>query len=282
MHGMTSRITKDTRLCMSLSGRPGNTGTRFHNHLYEKLGLDYVYKAFTTTDIVAAIGGVRALGIRGCAISMPWKEDVIPLVDEMTESATAIESVNTIVNDDGHLTAYNTDYLALRRLLAEHDVPRDATYAVLGSGGMAKAAVAALVDSGFGGHGVGTVVARNPRSGPALAQKYRLDHRESMGDLRPQLILNATPFGMAGGSGTDDLADRMPVDADVVRAADVVFDVVAMPAQTPLVRCAQDDGVHVITGDAVMAWQAAEQFTLYTGVQLTDEQVREASEYSRR
>ena len=59
-------ISKDTSLCISLAGRPSNIGTRFHNYLYDELGIDFVYKAFTTHDIAAAIGGVRALGIRGC------------------------------------------------------------------------------------------------------------------------------------------------------------------------------------------------------------------------
>jgi shikimate dehydrogenase len=54
-------INRDTLLCMSLAGRPGNFGTRFHNYLYEKLGLNYIYKAFTTQDIEAAVKGVRAL-----------------------------------------------------------------------------------------------------------------------------------------------------------------------------------------------------------------------------
>ena len=94
-------LNKDTRLCISLAARPSNIGTRFHNHLYDALGLDFIYKAFTTTDIAAAIGGVRALGIRGCSVSMPFKEDVIALVDEVEPSARAIDSVNTIVNDDG-------------------------------------------------------------------------------------------------------------------------------------------------------------------------------------
>ena len=58
-------LRRDTRLCMSLSGRPSNIGTRFHNYLYDALGLDYVYKAFTTTDLPAAIAGIRALDIRG-------------------------------------------------------------------------------------------------------------------------------------------------------------------------------------------------------------------------
>ena len=109
-------LNKDTTLCISLAGRPSNIGTRFHNYLYEELGLNFVYKAFTTGDIEGAIGGVRALGIRGCSVSMPFKEAVIPLVEELTASATAIDSVNTIVNDDGRLTAYNTDYEAVAEL----------------------------------------------------------------------------------------------------------------------------------------------------------------------
>lgn len=74
---MELHINKDTQLCMSLAGRPGNFGTRFHNFLYRELGLNFIYKAFTTRDIASAIAGIRALGIRGCAVSMPFKEACI-------------------------------------------------------------------------------------------------------------------------------------------------------------------------------------------------------------
>jgi shikimate dehydrogenase len=267
-------ITKDTQLCMSLAARPSNIGTRFHNYLYEELGLDFVYKAFTTTDLAAAIGGIRALGIRGCGISMPYKEDCIAYVDTMDASASAIGSVNTIVNGDGHLTAYNTDYLAVAALLRAHKVSTDSSFAVLGSGGMAKAVVAALRDGGFtDGH----VIARNKQTGSALAEQYDVDWRPDLGDLRPGLIVNATPVGMAGGPA----ADALPATSDVVAASDVVFDVVAMPAETPLIRLARDTGRRVITGAEVIAVQAAEQFALYTGVRPTDDQVAHASAYSR-
>ena len=157
-----SFLDRDTQLCMSLSGRPSNIGTRFHNYLYDELGLNFVYKAFTTTDIAAAIGGVRALGIRGCSVSMPFKEDVIALVDEVEESARVIRSVNTIVNDDGILTASNTDYLAIRRLIAEHRLDPADSVVIRGSGGMASAVGAAFRDSGFTS---GTIVARNAETG---------------------------------------------------------------------------------------------------------------------
>ena len=69
--------------------------------------------------LTGAIGGVRALGIRGCSVSMPFKQDVLALVDHVEESARAINAVNTVVNDDGVLTASNTDYIAVQRLIVK-------------------------------------------------------------------------------------------------------------------------------------------------------------------
>ncbi len=270
----TTAITKDTQLCVSLSGKPSNLGTRFHNHLYAELGLDYLYKAFTTSDLPSAVAGIRALGIRGCGVSMPFKEDVIALVDSMDDSATAISSVNTIVNTDGHLRAYNTDYVAVVRLLEAHHVDPDSPFAVLGSGGMARAVVAALRDSGFG---VGVVVARNEGTGRPLAAEYGYPWRATVGPDRPALVINATPVGMAGGPAADDL----PVERAVVDAARTVFEVVAMPIETPLVRRARDRGATVITGGEVQALQAEEQFVLYTGIRPTEEQLARAAAFSR-
>ncbi|NKY19982.1 shikimate 5-dehydrogenase [Tsukamurella spumae] len=264
---------RDTVLCMSLSGRPSNIGTRFHNFLYRELSLNYVYKAFTTTDLPAAIGGVRALGIRGCAISMPFKEAVIELVDVMEPSATAIDSVNTIVNVDGVLHAYNTDYAAVASLLASNAVDPALPAAVAGSGGMAKAVVAALRDHGCSDV---TVVARNAEAGSALAGQYGFRHATATPD-GARVLVNATPVGMAGGPAADDLS----FPAALIEAADTVFDVVAMPPETPLVRAGRAAGATVITGAEVIALQAAEQFVLYTGVRPDPDLVRRASEYSR-
>ncbi|MDH6680629.1 shikimate dehydrogenase [Rhodococcus sp. LBL1] len=271
---ITDTVTKDTRLCMSLSGRPSNIGTRFHNYLYDELGLDFVYKAFTTTDLPAAIAGIRALGIRGCGVSMPFKEACIEHVDVVHPSASAIDSVNTIVNEDGELHAYNTDYQAVADLLHREQLSPDLTVAVAGSGGMAKAVVAALRDNEFR---TVTVVARNHEAGPALAQTYGFEWRPELGEAHPQLLVNATPIGMTGGAD----ADALPFPEDAVVAAEAVFDVVAMPPDTPLVRVATAHGKTVITGAEVIALQAAEQFALYTGVRPTDEQIRRASAFSR-
>lgn len=266
-------LNKDMTLCISLAGRPSNIGTRFHNYLYDELGLNFAYKAFATRDLEGAIRGVRALGIRGCSVSMPFKEAVIPLVDELTASATAIDSVNTIVNDDGQLAAYNTDYEAVAMLIGRHTLDPAAPVLVRGSGGMAKAVVAAFRDAGFGQL---TVLARNDDAGRALADKY--GYRWVRQDPRPgaEIIVNVTPLGMDGPE-----AGVLAFPLSHVEAAGTVFDVVAFPAQTPLVRAARAAGKRVISGAEVIALQAARQFELYTGISITADQVERASAFSR-
>ncbi len=266
-------------LCISLSARPSNNGTRFHNHLYEQLGLNWIYKAFAPTDLAQAIAGVRGLGIRGCAVSMPYKEDVIALVDVMDPSAKAIDSVNTIVNDGGRLTAYNTDYTAIEQLLQRNAVPTDYSVWLLGAGGMAKATAAALRDVGFRRV---TIIARNEEAGRALAGLYGFQWQAGLpaagsGDGPADLLINVTPIGMAGGPEADELS--FPQEA--VEAAKVVFDVVALPAETPLIKAARAAGKAVITGAEVATIQALEQFVLYTGIRPSDEQVRAAEEFMR-
>jgi len=267
---MLPGINKDTQLCMSLSARPGNFGTRFHNHLYQALGLDFFYKAFSTTDLPAAIGGIRALGIRGCAVSMPFKEACIPLLDALHPSAAGIASVNTIVAEQGHLTGYNTDYQAVASLLRSHQVPTAVSFAVLGSGGMAKAVAFALRDSGFR-HGC--IVARNETAGRALAQACGFTWQAQLGDSRPALLINVTPLGMSGGPEAHTLAFSAPA----VEAARYVFDVVAIPPETPLIRLARRQGKTVITGAEVIVLQALEQFVLYTGVRPDAQLVEQAA-----
>lgn len=271
---MSTTPSKDTVLCISLAGRPGTFGVRFHNHLYQQLGLDFYYKAMRTDDLPAAVAGIRALGIRGCGVSMPYKEACMALVDEIDPSAAAIESVNTLVNTEGHLKAYNTDYLAVRQLLAQHEVDPGTAFALRGSGGMAKAVASALRDAGFA---EGLIVARNEQAGRRLADTCGYRWVPDLGDICPPMLVNVTPIGMAGGPEAEELA----FSELAIAAAERVFDVVAMPAQTPLIRRAQALGKPVITGLEVIALQALEQFVLYTGVRPTRSQVDAAVAHAR-
>ncbi len=265
-------IGRDTRLCMSLSARPGNAGSRLHNTLYGLLGLDYVYKSFSTTDLPAAVGGLRALGIRGCAISMPFKEAVIALLDGLEDSARAIDSVNTIVNDDGVLTGYNTDYTAVRDLVSRRGIDPATPFLLRGSGGMAKAVVAALRDLGLRN---GTVVARNAEAGQGLAAQYGFRWLPELPEEGAAMLVNVTPLGMEGAQ-----ADELAFTPAQIAACDVAFDVVAQPAETPFIKAALAAGKTVISGAEVIVLQAIEQFVLYTGIRPSAEAVKAAATFA--
>lgn len=265
---MKPPIGPTTRLCMSLAARPGTFGSRFHNHLYDALGLDYLYKAFSTRDLAGAVAGIRALDIRGCAVSMPFKEAAIPMLDGLRDSAAAIDSVNTIVNDDGVLLGYNTDYSAVRDLI---EPLARAPFLLRGSGGMAKAVATAMVDAGFA---EGRIAARNEGAGRALADKLGC-RWQATPEGQAAILVNVTPIGMTGAD--QDVLAFTPHQID---AADVVIDVVAKPVDTPLLRAAQAAGKRVVTGAAIATLQALEQFVLYTGVRPTAAQVAAAEAYA--
>ncbi|MDD7425329.1 MAG: shikimate 5-dehydrogenase [[Actinobacillus] rossii] len=267
-------INKDTQLCISISARPSNFGTTFHNYLYQKLGLDFIYKAFQVQDIEHAVKGVRALGIRGCAVSMPHKESCMAFVDEISESAAAIQSVNTIVNDNGYLRAYNTDYIAIYKLIDKYQLDKKKSVIVHGSGGMAKAVVAAFKNSGFSSL---KVYARNAETGKKLAALYGFEFISSLENQQADILVNVTPIGMKGGKDEFELA----FPEVLINTAETAFDVVAMPVETPFIKLASSLSKQVISGAEVIVLQAVEQFVLYTHQRPSDELVIEAGNVAR-
>jgi shikimate dehydrogenase len=166
--------------------------------------------------------------------------------------------VNTIVNDGGHLTGYNTDYSAVRALLAASPANPARPFVLRGSGGMAKAVVAALRDSGFA---QGTIVARNRAAGEALATRYGYAWAADLPQAGAPLLVNVTPLGMEGPE-----AEALAFPLGMIAACDVAFDVVAQPAQTPFINAALAAGKAIVSGAEVIVLQAVEQFALYTGV----------------
>ena len=249
---------KDTIVCISLASRPSNFGMTIHNAAYRTLGLNYLYKALSTNDLPGALTGVRALGIRGCSVSMPFKEAALALVDELDPAAAAIGAINTIVNDRGRLIGYNTDAYGAHCVLTRLDMPRDSRILILGAGGVARAISWAIKCLGY----TNAVVANRsaarmatwpaPLRWPDLAWAERNQHEAD-------LIINTTSVGM------EPNADAVPIDDDPIRCSLAVIDVVVSPLETRLIRTARATGRRVICGYELSLQQAARQFELYTG-----------------
>jgi shikimate dehydrogenase len=251
-------INKDTQLCISLASRPSNFGTTLHNAAYVAMGLNFVYKAFGITDLEGALTGVRALNIRGCSVSMPFKEAVLPLLDDLDETARLIGAVNTIVNDAGRLVGYNTDAVGARKALEAIRAKPGETVLLLGAGGAARAIAFALRQMGF------TQVQVSNRDPKKISQLDSILHCDSVPwEERHQagadLLINATAVGMS------PAADRSPMEAGFLRQARAVMDVVVSPMESSLIKLARSMGKEVAPGYLMSLEQAIAQFRLYTG-----------------
>ena len=272
-NGFALKLNKNTRMCLSLSARPGNFGTRFQNYLYDKLNIDYLYKSFTTTNLEDAIKGIRALGIRGFALSMPFKEEVLPLLDEVSPAASELGAVNTVVNNNNTLVGYNTDAIAVKRLFQANGVESSYNVALFGSGGMAKAIAYTLAELSFSSV---TIIARNEKNGPALARRYGFDWKAKNDEQHYDVLINASPVGMHPYE-----SDPPAFNDTQIEKASFVMDSVAIPVETNLVKKAREMKCLVIDGFQITTLQSVEQFILYTGVTPDRAAFQEAAEFAR-
>lgn len=182
--------------------------------------------------------------------------------------------MNTIVNDDGRLTGFNTDYIAVKNLIIHHQLNSAARVMIRGSGGMGKAVIAAFRDAGFTDV---IIAARNHESGPALAKQYGFQWQPQPEGIDCDILVNVTPVGMSGGKESHELA----FSEAMISTASVVFDVVALPPETPLICLAQRLDKQTISGAEVIALQAVEQFAMYTGVRPDARLITEAAQFAR-
>ena len=127
-------INKDTQIFGSFSTQPGNNGCEFFNKKFYTNNINAIYKSFYSDNIQQSIEAVKILDIKGFAVSMPFKIEVLKYVNEIDIVAQEIGSANTIINNNGYLKAYNTDWIGVKKYLKDIDF-----LTILGNGGFSKA-----------------------------------------------------------------------------------------------------------------------------------------------
>jgi shikimate 5-dehydrogenase len=129
-------INKDTKIYGSFSSNPGNNGCIFFNNKFQQDGINAIYKSFYSDSILGSVVAAKILKFSGFAVSMPFKVEILDHVDEIEFAAKTIGAANTIVNNDGHLIAYNTDWIGVYKYLLPNKPDK---LFILGNGGFAKA-----------------------------------------------------------------------------------------------------------------------------------------------
>jgi shikimate dehydrogenase len=232
-----------------------------HNAGYQALGIDYVYVSFRVKDIKSAIEGIRGLKIRGASITLPHKTSAIKYLDKVDPLAEEISAVNTIVNDEGILSGYNTDYHGALKALEEVTSLGGKKAVLVGSGGAASAIALGLKAKGA----KLVVLNRTEAKARRLAKQV---NAEDFGGLEKfslislvDILINATSVGMW------PKVNESLIPKNLLHRRLVVFDTVYNPKETRLLIEAKEQGCTIVYGYRMLLYQAARQFELFTGRQ---------------
>jgi shikimate dehydrogenase len=233
------------------------------NAAFRALGLDWVYLAWPVPPerLAGAIDGLRALSVSGVNVTMPHKEEVIALLDDVSGDARVVGAVNTIQNSGDKLIGHNTDVDGFSEFLlgdAGCDVTGKATV-VLGAGGAARAVVKALSDLGAGAISIAARDVERARGllelAPGRASTVEWARAKAAVEAA-DIVVNATPVGTSGGD---------PVPEAALHPGQVVVDLVYSPPVTALVERARASGAEAWGGLGMLVRQAAASLRIWTG-----------------
>lgn len=228
----------------------------FHNAEYTKRAHDAVLLPFENKNLAGLVEAIRTLNIELSAVTSPFKEEIIPFLDEVDPLAQRLQSVNTVLNLEGKLKGFNTDYSGIAAALKGLDL-KGKTVLLLGAGGAAHAAAAFVNDQGAELF----CLNRNAARAQALVQRFGGtvidDLTEKSTEQSYDLIINATPVGQAPKS------NETPLEARWLSAGQTVFDLVYNPEETRLLREAKAAGAQTLSGLILFKAQALEQIRLW-------------------
>lgn len=215
------------------------------------------------------VRSMRRLPIHGVSVTMPHKENIIPLLDALSPQADQTGAVNTVYRDQDRLIGHNTDVAGFCAPLAKTwPDPGQRSALVLGAGGAARAVLCGLRQLGFGHIHIS---ARNPEKSRALAEQFSVNlvNWPERVEKSFDLLVNATPLGLRG-----PLAGLSPWPAKGLERVGLVYDLIYNPLSTRLLHQAEAAGVRTISGLEMFIHQAQGQFHLWTGLKFDPDQAR--------
>jgi 3-dehydroquinate dehydratase / shikimate dehydrogenase len=234
------------------------------NTAFRRETVNAVYLALQTSRVNDLVKLIHEIPLQGVSITMPLKEDILPHLEQTDALSAKIGAVNTVRLLDGKLFGFNTDVAGIIGPLEKRLPLRGARVLVLGAGGAARAAVFGIRDRGADVY----ILNRTTDTAQKLARQSgsHVLRRDALGKTQFDVIINATPVGMAGNKAPQLL------EPEHLKTR-LVFDLVYNPLETPLIRMARQQSIPIITGVEMFVQQGARQFEIFTGKPAPEEEM---------
>jgi 3-dehydroquinate dehydratase/shikimate dehydrogenase len=235
------------------------------NAAFRRETVNAVYLALQTPDLKDLAKLVQEIPLQGLSVTMPFKQDILPLLENTDPLTAKIGACNTVLRaQDGKLYGFNTDVAGITVPLERRMPLKGAKVLVLGAGGSGRAAVFGLREKGAEVH----ILNRTPETATKLAKQSgaKVFKRDQLAKTTFDIVINSTPIGMAGNKGAQLLDDKE-------LNAKLVFDLVYNPIETPLIRLARQKGIPIVTGVEMFVQQGARQFEIWTGKPAPEEEM---------
>lgn len=275
MKGIEKELNLNTKI-IGVIGHPirHSFSPMMQNYAFDRRNLNYIYIPFDVpqTNLKDAIKGMMALGIQGFNVTLPHKEKISEFMNDVSEEASVIGAVNTVVNENGVLHGYNTDVTGVIETLNPYlDEINDQTVTVIGAGGAARSVIYALIRH-FKVKRI-NIINRTEQTAESLKDYFEakmvFDDIKTYGLVPPdlvnvfgesKLIVNTTSIGMA-----PDIDDIPTAIDKSFNENQIVFDVIYNPLKTRLLEVAESKGAKILNGLKMFVVQGARAFELWTG-----------------
>ncbi|MDM7202995.1 MAG: shikimate dehydrogenase [Thermodesulfobacteriaceae bacterium] len=230
-----------------------------HNIAFKELGIKAVYGAFLVKpeNLAKAIEGIKALNIKGVSVTIPHKEAIVSYLDEIDQVALKIGAVNTILNENGVLKGYNTDWIGVIKAFEEKGVQlKGKRVVILGAGGASRAIIYALKESGAEKI---TLYNRTYAKAEKLASLFQISAYpwEDLPKAEGDILIQATSVGLK--------SFHSPISEEILKRFKIAMDTVYIPLRTKFLSLAEKFVDITIDGLKMLLYQGVEQFKLFTG-----------------
>lgn len=258
-----------TKICISISKKPGTSGSLFHNTAYKLLKLNYLYIPMKFDNINQIKIILKKFNICGCSVSMPFKQEIVSQLDKKDLSTTLTNAANTLVLENGKIKGYNTDFFAINRIMKKINLKKNDSILLLGNGGVSRTIYECIKKINLK---TIYICARDTKKFKnwQITRNTKIIEWKKRNHIQSNLLINATPIGMDN--------NFIPINKNKVNNFYKILDLV-IKSNSKFKKIAKKNNIEYYDGLEFSFYQACKQFEIYTKKKISEKLMKKVLNY---